>query len=530
MPALAVVICSTLAFGWFALKIAAYERLGFHALASALFFPNFVYWSEAGYFDSAAESKYLLHTWSLGVEEQFYLFWPLFLTVLKRQSLRPFPLICGLSAASLAYSSIAAFHDPVAAFYSPLSRFWELGTGAALASCPCAFRHSNAASGAGLVLIFGAAFLLTSNVPFPGLLAIIPVAGASLVVVSRSSLLGKAPFVAIGLISYPLYLWHWPLLTLARLIGLHTELAKAIVIALSFLLAAMTTRYIENPIRFGGLRIRGTGISLAGTACAVVLAAAVYLSGGAQFRAAAAIRSIVAYENYDDKGAARSHTCWLPIDAKFTDFSAQCTEGQILIWGDSQSALLSTGFPKPVAELARSTCPPLLASDGLPHSCAEGSAQIVDALKTIKPARLIMFARWSLKPSDWNNVADLDNTLREVRANVRDVILLGPAPAWQPSLPEAIMKYWGETRDIPDRLPSSVPEDNYRFVDQAMGAVAKNDGVRFISMFDTLCDASGCLTHTPRSRSDLLTWDYGHLTVDGASFVVQMLGLARLPK
>jgi peptidoglycan/LPS O-acetylase OafA/YrhL len=175
LPALAIVISATLVIGWFVLLPAHYERLGLHAAASALFVPNLVYWSEAGYFDVAAKTKPLLHLRSLGVEEQFYLVWPLLFVLLRRWKAQPTKILCVLCVISLLYSSVEAFRDPVAAFYSPLSRLWELGTGGVLASWRVRSRYPEILSCFGLVLLLGAAFKITDASPFPGLFAIIPV-------------------------------------------------------------------------------------------------------------------------------------------------------------------------------------------------------------------------------------------------------------------------------------------------------------------------------------------------------------------
>jgi peptidoglycan/LPS O-acetylase OafA/YrhL len=537
LPALSLVIAVVLIIGWFILNIAEYQRLALHALASGLFVPNLFFWSEAGYFDTSAANKPLLHLWSLGVEEQFYLIWPTLLFLIHWRKVPPLPLICALSIGSLIYSSIAAVHDPVAAFYSPLSRFWELGTGGLLAARQLNNPYPATTSVIGLVLIIGAAFLLTDTYAFPGLVAVIPVLGAALVIAGRSALLGNRCIVAIGLISYPLYLWHWPLLSLAPIVGFHTELSKAIIITISFFLAAITTRYVEYPIRFGTLKARGAAIAIAGTAAASIGAFLIYYSGGAPQRLPAEIRSILALQNYAYQAPVREGRCWLPGDANFSSYAPECGRGRTLVWGDSYSGLLATGLPKPYAQFTRTGCLPLLT--GTKDQCDEGNEAVIGALASLKPDRIIIFGRWPVPAESWPNVtwqkvslpfdAALANTLRKVRTQISDVVLLGPAPDWTPNLPEAVANYWAKFGVLPDRLMAAAPANVYGAVDQMMSAVAEKQNVHFVSLFSALCNASGCLTHTPSSRSQLLAWDYGHLTVEGAAYVVKILHLGQLP-
>lgn len=529
LPALATVITATLIVGWFVLLPAPYERLGLHATAGALFFPNLVYWSEAGYFDVTAKTKPLLHLWSLGIEEQFYLAWPLLLVLLRRWKAKLAPTLCAISAISLIYSSIATFHDPVAAFYSPLSRLWELGAGGVLASRRIKVPYPGIVSSLGLVLIVGAAALKLTNIgPFPGLLAIGPVGGTAMVIASRSWVLSRRPFVVIGLISYPLYLWHWPLLSFAAILDVHTELVRFAIVVTSVFLAWMTTRYVEYPIRFGSLRSRGAAISAAAMFAVSLGAAMIFYFGGLPERYPDYGRLVLATMNYKFQERGRYGKCWLNEQTKFERYEPECSHGEILVWGDSYSALLSTGLPRPYAQFSRDGCLPLLT--GGADLCAESNAAIVDKILLLKPHRVILFGEWLfIDAANWQSdqklKETLQHTLHNLRSGVDDVILIGPSPSWPPSLPEVVFKFWSDFGVLPDRL--KVPAETYRATDAVMAKIAKREHVRFISIFDALCNAEGCLSHTPASRTELLAWDHGHLTVEGATYIVQNLGLAR---
>jgi peptidoglycan/LPS O-acetylase OafA/YrhL len=281
LPALCLVLAATLVIGWFTASPSEYKTLGLDTIAGALFVPNLVFWNDTGYFGLIAERTPLLHLWSLGIEEQFYLVWPcLLLLLVRRLRIRPAPVLITLSVISLFYSSIAAFHDHAAAFYSPFSRMWELGAGGILASLRINTRYPETFALAGFIAIVSSAFALSDASTFPGLLAVVPVAGTAMMIVGRSHILAKPPFVGFGLISYPLYLWHWPLLVFVAALDFHTELAKAIAIGFSIVLAWLTTRYVEYPIRFGSWRQGGLAISAAAIAAICMAGLVIFASHG----------------------------------------------------------------------------------------------------------------------------------------------------------------------------------------------------------------------------------------------------------
>lgn len=261
-PALGLVLLSSLALGWWILAPGEYEQLGKHVEGGAGFVSNIIYWKEAGYFDNAADTKPLLHLWSLGIEEQFYILWPLILAFLWRQPHHASWVLPTVLVASLSYSIWLVQQNTVADFYSPFTRFWELGLGAILAHEAL---RTQALSNLirewlawiGLGLIVASAVLLNSQDLFPGAWALLPTLGAAALIQSGEStwlnrqLLSRSGLVWIGLVSYPLYLWHWPLLSFARIMESNTPepLVRLTLLGTSFLLAWVTWRWLERPIR-----------------------------------------------------------------------------------------------------------------------------------------------------------------------------------------------------------------------------------------------------------------------------------------
>lgn len=279
-PALVAVLITCLILGWLSLYADEYKLLGRSIAAGAGFAANINFYAEAGYWDISSALKPLLHLWSLGVEEQFYLLWPVLLWAAWTRRWGVAWVLTVVFSASLAWNLWSVGRDQAGAFYLPLSRFWELLAGAAVAyvgvrlldrnlkpSLPARSWREYSASGAvlrnisaflGLTLI--AVALVTPYPPeeFPGWRAIVPVLGTVLIIAAgseawlNSNVLANRWLVYVGLISYPLYMWHWPLLTFARIHdnGKLSSSARNIALLFTVILAAATYHLVERPIRF----------------------------------------------------------------------------------------------------------------------------------------------------------------------------------------------------------------------------------------------------------------------------------------
>jgi len=279
-PALIVVLACCLIGGWFSLLATEYRQLGKHVAAGAGFVSNFALWNESGYFDSAAVTKPLLHLWSLGIEEQYYLVWPLLLWLCWRVHFSPLLAILAVGVLSFALNVSEVHSDIVAAFYSPQTRFWELSCGGCLA-CLTVFPRptlerlravsTNFQAIAGCLLLVVGFMTISVTRSFPGWWALLPATGTLLTLAAGAEswlarrVLANSALVWVGLISYPLYLWHWPLLVFTRVAGVSgadpPRWMRFFVVLLAVLLAWVTYELIERPIRFGA-RARATAVAL----------------------------------------------------------------------------------------------------------------------------------------------------------------------------------------------------------------------------------------------------------------------------
>ena len=273
-PVLLTVLIGCLGFGWFFLLSGEYRLLGKHIAAGAGFVSNFVLFFEKGYFDSAASTKPLLHLWSLGIEEQFYIFWPLILWLTwKFKKNAMFWVALVIAVISMAMNLYWFKSKPDMDFFLPHTRIWELLSGAMLAWGNLHWKEKAGDIGSRLgggrmpdilsiggFVLLGISIAFMSEQGFPGWQAVIPIAATVLIIMAGKDgilnryILSNKVLVWFGLISYPMYLWHWPLLSMARIVRMSEPALwyRLIAFPICVILAWLTTKFIENPLRFGG--------------------------------------------------------------------------------------------------------------------------------------------------------------------------------------------------------------------------------------------------------------------------------------
>lgn len=406
IPAVLVVLVFCLVAGWWLLLPYEYAMLGKQTGAATVFAPNILFWTEAGYFDTDSRLKPLLHLWSLGVEEQFYLLWPLLLIGIAKTAIKPVHWITALLLLSFV-ASVTIDAGPAAHFFLPHFRIWELLAGALLAAA--AARPPSPAAGTllaalGIGLLSAATLVIDRGKTFPGWWALLPVAGAALLIfpgpanpINRA--LGNRLLVYIGKISFPLYLWHWPLLTFLRIAedGAPSPLLRVAAIAISIALAALSYRLVEKPLRYHpSPRVPAAlvaALAMTGLAGMVVLQ-----QDGFPDRTAR-LNPVIAPLQWKELGLHERDDC-----AHLYPVSGRClSDGKmptIAVLGDSHStntffalAHAHAGSSEGVLRAGLGSCPPLYAVDiidaGFDNSCAATIARNLDWLMAEKSVHTV---------------------------------------------------------------------------------------------------------------------------------------------
>ena len=548
LPALFFVMFFCLPFAWFWLM--PHELKGFSQslVAVTSFSSNIYFWMTTGYFETAAELRPLLHTWSLAVEEQYYLVFPIFLVLGMRWGRnKVIPILIFIAGLSLFSAQFMLATRPALTFYLLPTRIWELLLGGLIAFYPQISSQDKRlglmgelGSMVGLALICYAIFGFNKFTPFPGVNALIPVFGAMLIIIYANQettvgrLLSTRPLVGLGLISYSLYLWHQPIFAFAR-IKLIDEPNQYLLIALSFLaafFAYISWKFVETPFRNKRLFNRKKICSLS------ILATVFFISFGliGQFTSGFLTKSqkaVLAYNEYQNQSKAigRVGTCFLDVGEPLDLFNASCIangdKDSVFIWGDSHAAALSYGLRQVfenVTQFTSTGCPPLIGKNVESRPlCKKINDYIAAQVKIIKPKRIFLYANWVIY-GDQSPIENLTKTIDFIRMTspLSKITILGGTPQFKPSLPTYMFlnhKNLEEGEFLPTYLYNDIAYWDHKF-----SVLAKEKGVDFISPLNLLCKADNCQITTFYDGQVMpIIWDYGHLTAGGSVLVAEKI-------
>jgi hypothetical protein len=465
---------------------------------------------------------------------------------------------------SMAFNLEGIRRDLVGTFYSPFTRFWELMSGGVLAYLSATHGDSwparrarnvmvriagdatlrDACSGIGLIVILATVALLDRSRHFPGLWAALPVGGTVLIVLAgpdatlNKRLLSARLVVGVGLISYPLYLWHWPLLSFARLVIGETPsvLVRTTAVLVSVALAWMTYQWLESPIRFGPRRAWVAPALCVAMALVGVSGYLTYQRDGLLARPINRTDKafFVKYyngirKNLDSPYRLECDFMEPGLDGVRDHIAASCTERgpaqTWFLWGDSYAQALSSGIttllPRDtkLAQVATSHCRPSLTPIDLDvpgGRCEKANSFALAKIAELKPDVLILAQLGAHEATDWHA---LSAHLRSLGAG--RVVLVGPAPMWLPSLPEVVTtQYWEKDFSrVSYGLISGRSSEDAELSARYAGA---ND-LTYVSLIPRLCNADGCQATVPGSDPpELIAFDEGHLTPSGSAYIADL--------
>lgn len=537
-PALFVMLAATLAAGLLLLPPEPLAELGESAAWTAFFAANIHQYFTLNYFTAAVDLAPLAHTWTLGVEEQFYIAFPVFLAVMSRFAPRLLlPAIWAGALVSLAWSWHLTQVLPHGAFYLPHSRAYQLAIGALLALGAVPRIHSARALGllstAGLAMILAAYGLIDARTPYPGLAGLLPCLGAGLIIYAgdrapAGRLLALAPMQAVGAISYSLYLWHWPVLVFARFVVLGDLGAGAIAACLvvSVALAVASYRLLETPVKRSGLSTRS--LLIGGALLAVVTAAAglALHSGLPQRFDSRALAMFAAKDGYSPRRAECHY------EDGPTDYARSCVLGNapasVAVWGDSFGVELSAALGEQLAregravrQLTASACPPSLGYSrwDRPQCAGHNAAVLAGLLGDDAAETVVVVAHYSGYGADQARVlGGMREAVHRLHTAGKRIVLVYPIPSPGFDVPMALGLTIARGSDPASFGPSlaQVAADN-RLAVAALDALARETGAQVVRPVAGLCDRSHC--RAIGTGGEVLYFDDRHLSVAGARLV-----------
>lgn len=538
LPALFFIMLVCLPFAWLWLIPDDFRDFGQSLFAVSTFSSNILFWWESGYFDTSAELKPLLHTWSLAVEEQFYILFPVFLMLSWRLGIKTILILLSvvfmISLGTAVWGTQFANHPRIisGAFYLLPTRGWELLIGVFAAIYLKHKTHLKSHNLNQLLSLVGFGMIVFSiisfdkTIPFPSFYTLLPTIGTALLILCAvpktfvHKILSLKFIVGIGLISYSAYLWHQPLLAFARhrLLGEVSELILLFLCSVSLIMAWFSWRFVEKPFR-SRTKIKRKKIFIGSAFCSLF-----FMLVGFTIH-----KNINPVDSWSSD--VRQHECLLQGDAE-TKHSSICYENDsgILIWGDSHAASLSIGLAERYenfTQLTQSGCPPLLNLELLTHrkTCNEVNQRILKDIKNSGYRKIVLHAAWvhqhyPMTPEEFRQKISL--TLHELeKIEGIQIVIVGNSPRWKhnPYQIEKFEKDYITSNDI-----KYYKDDTILDIDEIMIGLQSEYDFEYLSIIKSVCIYNNNERYCPLKSSDnFLYKDWGHLNKYGSNFVITSL-------
>jgi peptidoglycan/LPS O-acetylase OafA/YrhL len=517
------------------------------SIASSIFFvSNILFYTSSSYFDHKMELNPVLHTWSLSVEEQFYVLFPILVYSMRTLSHKKRLMVLLIfSLASFAASAVQVYIEPTAAFYLVPFRAWELLMGSLLAlkAFPSVAKpwQIESISGLGLVLIASSLIFYSKSTPFPGLAAFIPCAGATAIIYAGglrktfvSNFLGLPPIRFIGLISYSLYLWHWPIWVYTRINREPSGLAEKLsLVALCIIIATLSWWFIERPFRKAPYRLSVKSTLAVASASMASVATLAFFMGtiSSQFwQLPIRVEKILAYTDATEHSKeTRVGTCFLTSEFNSFEYykKEECLnlsneKKNILIVGDSHAAHLWPGFQAVYPQInfiqaTASGCKPIIDTTG-DKRCTDMIDYIFNVfLPKNHVDAVILSGRWNTK-----EVTGAISTASKLREYAGNVVISGPIVEYDQPLPRILARSVAEHTDE-NEFAARHRRTQQKQTDELFIKSRLPNNVKYVSVYNIMCSQK-CRLWTENNVP--AQFDYGHLTKEGAAFLVKQAGLA----
>lgn len=517
-----------------------FRDFGQSITAATLFVANILFYKEAGYFGVDSEMKPLLHTWSLSVEEQFYVIFPIVLLVAYKYFNGRWKLFLVPAAIlSLILNIWAVGPFPSATFYLFPTRAWELllGSFLALGLFPVlqSQRQRDIFSIIGLLLILWSVFIFTHSTPFPGVNALIPCIGAVLIIYAGkdgTSIIGRClslrPIVFIGLISYSLYLWHWPIIVFAKHMFFEgfTVFHTSAILLLSLLMAVFSWRYIERPFRKKQVFAKRNTLLFAAVLLMVlssITGYTIHKKDGFPSRFNNRLTSFT-YDLRQYKigkcflGETQHHSEW----KKESCFLQKDKTSNTLLWGDSFAAHYIPGIlantdtvNSNILVYSAAGCAPAFTFDpDYRKQCKAFSAEVDNIVLKYKISTVVLAAGWDLAFNNGLTYEDIDSTIQYLRDKGLKVFLIGQSPRFDRSVQDI------SNNSVVVKMPVSktVLSRDIESINSKLQKIAGPDS--FANPSDAFCDGQLCQF---KEKDDFFFWDDGHMTTSGSNKAVQSI-------
>ena len=536
LPSAFAMLCATLLGASVILLPQQTVSVAYQALAVLTFCSNILFWSQQGYFDASAITKPLLHTWSLGVEEQYYLLFPaLALAVFALRRSLMLTSLAAVFATSFVLCVIQTRTAPGAAFYLLPARAWQLALGALLAvdALPAARRQwvRIAVATLGWIALGASANVFSPRTPYPGVAALLPCLGTAAVIwarptLSKPVLSAVQPMIAVGLWSYSLYLWHWPVVSLATAVWgpPNSALDKLALLGACTTLSLASFYLIEQPARRAQWPVTARALTASGVV-AVLASASVITMAGFPARFSPQQRAMAEFIAYDPRPVYESGTCFLDPGQSFAALQPSCLAkgpgSNILLWGDSHAAHLVHGLKQalPRETLMRATmaqCTPYVEA-GQASTCVDFNGRLPGLVRDLAPDIVILSGNWTRTAMAPAARAGLLATIKAITDAGSRVVVVGPSAEFDRALPHLLIAASRFGVDSGGHTLGLLGG-----VDVFLRDLVKDlPQTEYVSLLTLLCPQGDCVMQTPSGAP--VAFDQGHFTAQGSELAAQRI-------